>query len=373
MNVITWRQGDPRWGAEILGLNNPGARDNLRRPYNLANYGCLISDLASLVATITQDASWTPSKVNQLFKANGGFDSGTGLLRWYRVPQLLPMLADHGFEPSNTIPRGWLDKPANWAVLKVNNGAHYVLAINPTQIMDPINGGIKSIKTYPVSAVRLYEAVGGKGSGATISTSTSSEVPMNDEQEKQAYRIVLGREREGAATSRTGLQFILDAQGELAQQRAAKQSQVAVLNDQNTVLGEKVTSITAMVEELQRQAKTHETDWQTTYREDKRKLIAKEDADIMDLAGEQPVYHLKRGMLVRQAGTFIKDGQVYARSQNSADRNDWYGYPLELFDIAQSIPNPDATDRVQAVTAQAYGLLERVRLWFENKRKKGSN
>ncbi len=69
---------------------------------------------------------------------------------------------------------------------------------------------------------------------------TNGDEPMNAEQEKQAYEIVLGREPEGDASGRTAMQFINDAAGELAQHRADVDAQFArmqaAINDRDATI-----------------------------------------------------------------------------------------------------------------------------------------
>jgi hypothetical protein len=375
-NLVYFRQGAPAYTNDILGYN-PAERDKKGQLiWTLGNYGCLVTALAMFVATVTGDKSWTPGRMNKFLQDNGGFEPGGGLLYWSAISRLFPFIETQGVSRFVENTNKFLQDEPNYALIKLNDGAHYAFAPMVGKMIDPIDGKLKNLAAgYKFSEARLFRFVGGKGSAApasapaTISTSTSvGESPMTDQQEQQAYQIVLGRNREGAASGRTAMQFILDAQGELSQQR---------------------TGIQRTVEELKRQAQTYETEagdlrakltaataeeWQKTYRADKRRLVAKKDALITDLAQVQPDYFLHQGMIVRQAGTFLKDGVVYARSQNSVDRGDWYGYPLDsdLFDLNLSTPDPDLNDRLQAKTAEAYGVVERVKEAFKAMFKKES-
>ncbi len=60
-------QRDSRWGSIMLGYNTV-------LPYNIYNYGCLITSLANYVDK-------QPDQVNQLLKDNSGFQNG-GLFVW---------------------------------------------------------------------------------------------------------------------------------------------------------------------------------------------------------------------------------------------------------------------------------------------------
>lgn len=357
MNVIQWKQSDPRWGKQLLGYNT-------EQLYNLANYGCLISSLGSLAATVTQDPSWTPQKINNLFKANNGFDPGAGLLRWWKVPQLLPMLADHGFEPSNTVPKGWLNKESNWAILKVNNGAHYVLAINPTQIMDPATGTIRPINTYPIAAVRLYEAIGGKGAvqSATISTSTT-EVDMFTNPNNGDSRDAKGW---------------YNAYDERDQMWHKSEEKAGVLQRELEVANERVGALQEKIDELERQAslpvleEAAAPDYERTERPYPQRLVAARPGVMPDFAGQKPDYVVNAGMIFHIASRFTHDGADYLRTERSESNGDWYGVSVDLFD---DLPAEDTTvpAKGHVAVSMTYGLAQRIAAWASHlfKRNKG--
>jgi surface antigen len=93
---------------------------------------------------------------------------------------------------------------------------------------------------------------------------SNEEVAMNAQQETQAYEIILNREPDIAVPSgRTGLQFILDAQAELAQQRAntastltGLQSQIDALNSDKQNLANQVADESKQVQDLTIQVKS---------------------------------------------------------------------------------------------------------------------
>ena len=74
--------------------------------------------------------------------------------------------------------------------------------------------------------------------------SNQGEAPMTADEEKLAYEIVLGREPEGPPTGRTGIEFIKEAQPEVAQQRANTANQLSTLQTQVTTLSAQVTDLT---------------------------------------------------------------------------------------------------------------------------------
>lgn len=62
LKTLSFSQRDSRWGSIMLGYNT-------ELPYNLYNYGCLITSLGNYI-------SKQPDEVNQILKDNGGFVQG---------------------------------------------------------------------------------------------------------------------------------------------------------------------------------------------------------------------------------------------------------------------------------------------------------
>lgn len=335
--VIAWKQSDPRWKDIILGYNHPVLSLN----FNLGNYGCLISSVASMVATITGDTTWTPARMNQYLQANDGFDPGGGLMRWYRVPQLLPV-ADHG--KVNSVPNGWLSVEKNWAVLEIGGGRHYVLAINPTQIMDPATGTIRPLGSYRYTSVRLYEATGGKGAGTITTSTTGGEPIMTADQETQAYRIVLGRDPEGPVpTGRTGLDFILGAAGEVAQQRAEAAAQIQTLRQEINQL-KVVTPNLAGTELVNRVTR-----------------VAKRAGEIKNFATDSTTYPVKPGMVFHQYSTFLANGERQVRTEKSEAAGLWWGASESLFDpLPVSQLELDKAQKVHLEASVLYADLKKL-------------
>ena len=131
-NPPTYRQGDPRWGKEILGFG----------PNTIAAAGCLMTSVTSMVAGEGVQISGvvpTPDVMNNWLKGNNGFVSGD-LFVWAAVEPL-------GFnflgfvtakdDVVNSLNQGHL------VILNVMKGGHYVLALSDTgsgySVMDPAN------------------------------------------------------------------------------------------------------------------------------------------------------------------------------------------------------------------------------------------
>lgn len=58
--------------------------------------------------------------------------------------------------------------------------------------------------------------------------------------------------------------------------------------------------------------------------------VARTDAVIHDLEGEQPDIELKSGTIVNVAARFVKDGRTYYRTQGSVNNDHWYGIPAGI-------------------------------------------
>lgn len=87
---------------------------------------------------------------------------------------------------------------------------------------DPTGTNVQ-VKTYSYSGVTGWFVPKANKQGDEV---------MTDEQEKEAYRLVLGRERETGPTGRTAYQFLIDARAELGQQRVDRDQQLSGLSTQ---------------------------------------------------------------------------------------------------------------------------------------------
>ncbi len=71
---VIYGQRDARWSNILLGYNS-------NNPYNIGNYGCLITCLGMLTNN-------QPDNVNQVLKDNGGFQANGGLFVWPKASVL---------------------------------------------------------------------------------------------------------------------------------------------------------------------------------------------------------------------------------------------------------------------------------------------
>jgi hypothetical protein len=152
-NLVLYKQTDAPWGSELLGFNTDPS-------YTIGRYGCLISDLAMLVATATGDHSWNPGKMNDFLKANGGYQPGGGLLIWSKVSELFPFITTGATTTDLAEAENFVAAAeANYAIFEVENGAHYVLAPYTNQIADPLTATLRPVSTYPFNEAHLFTLV----------------------------------------------------------------------------------------------------------------------------------------------------------------------------------------------------------------------
>lgn len=71
------------------------------------------------------------------------------------------------------------------------------------------------------------------------------DVPMTPQQEEEAYQIVLGRPMEHGGSGRTGYKFIIDAKGELDNQRSAINQMTSALNQKIAEMNNIINNLSA--------------------------------------------------------------------------------------------------------------------------------
>jgi hypothetical protein len=345
-NLVMFRQGHVPGANDLLGYNTD-------RNFTLAKQGCLVTSFAMFTSSVSGE-TWTPQRLNNHLKANNGFAPGGGLLYWQAIPRLFPFIQPVRITTDKNELHQWLGDLPNYAIIKLNGGAHYAWAPSQGKMIDPIDGKPRGIaQGYSFTSAHLYRVVAGKGSGATSGTITTS----------TTTRDFMGRSEQS---------YIDEINQLLHGPRGG--SSIDELTNANYELNVKLTAANQTIAELQRQAQTVVMlDWQRTYREDAKTLVAVRDGVARDLAGANPDYLVVTGMRLMQAGTFVKDGQVYRRSKQSAEQGVWYGYSVDDFPDTTRPQDPPTSDTVHANLGQAYGLLERVRLWARDIFKKANH
>lgn len=325
--MTLYRQNDPRWAKDLLGYNT-------EPKWNMANFGCLITCETMLLGIAYGNDSWTPAKLNEFMQDHDGFDPKGGLLRWYKVAEYFPDLGDQGTR-KGLVDADWLTVPTNYAILEVNNGAHFVLAINRAQIADPLDGKLKSIKTYPVKSSRLYSlGTPGKGSGAV----TNKEEVMNKLAVNWGYRATADREPTAEELSYwTGRPV-----EEYLQSRY----------ENNEEFRYKANHYDELKKLLDEQPKPS---FQSTYVAEVRSRINMRDGVQHNYEGAGPDLPAPAGTHFAQAGTFVVDGVTLVRTAKGEKAGTWYGIPETVFDDGPSKREVDPST-VHVVLSMGSGL-----------------
>lgn len=222
----TYSQNDARWSGQLLGYNTD-------RDYTLGSQGCLVTSVANLMWYTGKNM--TPAQVNTWLKDNKGFLPGGGLMYWWAVPKLNPDVKDQGTTASIARVKQYVAAEGCFAILQVTKSGfpmHFVIMVNTTQIVDSWDG---QVKTWPagytlVKAVLYGDTTPDFTTGTTPAQSPPIVTPkgdsMNEQQELNAYRIVLERDPRTTqaawkASGRSGYDFVTGAEKELATRRLA--------------------------------------------------------------------------------------------------------------------------------------------------------
>ncbi len=160
---IVFSQFDSRWASILLGFNVDPA-------YNIYNYGCLDSDLATICRAFGFDE--TPATINEKLVALGadkGFQKGGGNYVWGAISKLhkeiKESLTNIGEVLLSDAQMGEIKSAldaGNPVMLQIDynpqtvkNDTHYVIAVdynpndeNDITVADPLGGGTVSLKKY---------------------------------------------------------------------------------------------------------------------------------------------------------------------------------------------------------------------------------
>lgn len=146
-------QTDSRWANLLLGYNT-------EQPWNIGNYGCLVTGYGNMLVAATGNEQYTPVFINQYMKDNNGFLPGGGTFIWTRAAGLGGVTAQ-GTATTLAAVKSFLAPTPNFAILEVTSpsrGQHFVMANTTSTIIDSEDGKQKSITTYPFVAAHLYTA-----------------------------------------------------------------------------------------------------------------------------------------------------------------------------------------------------------------------
>jgi len=155
---VIYAQGDSRWGTKMLGFNT-------EMPYNIANYGCLLSCLAMVCKYFHKEEN--PETLNNLLRDKKGFVDG-GLYVYGAISKCYSSITEtRTITPSaltdaqiqeikNALDNGFpVMIHLDFNPKTVKNDMHWVLIVdyNPSDendftIADPITGTTRSLKKY---------------------------------------------------------------------------------------------------------------------------------------------------------------------------------------------------------------------------------
>ena len=156
---IFYNQMDLRWATILLGFNSA-------LPYNIYNFGCLITCLAMILKYYGKDE--TPATINEKLKGVEGFPPGSGDYKWGFITKIFndvseklvntpDLLTDAQIaEIKTAIDNGFpVMIQLDYNPKTVANETHYVVvtAYNPQDendftIADPLTGNEHSLKDY---------------------------------------------------------------------------------------------------------------------------------------------------------------------------------------------------------------------------------
>lgn len=159
---IIYSQGDSRWGSNMLGFNK-------NQPYNMANFGCLVTCWAMVNRYFGKDtdpgrlnATFTSLGAGKAFTPNGGdYIPGGNHLVFGDIKEmriLTPSLLTDGqiAEIKTSIDNGYpVIICLDYNPKTVAAETHFVVIVdynpndeNDMTIADPINGTVRSLKNY---------------------------------------------------------------------------------------------------------------------------------------------------------------------------------------------------------------------------------
>lgn len=150
-------QRDPKWAGLELGWNTD-------LYYNIYHFGCAIDAAANILLWVTGDWSWTPARVNQWLKDNGGYVAGGGLVIWDVLANLMRQydIEYHGFTTNLGGTNGWLAPANNYALAQLTGPGfpmHFSAMPYIGMIADSWDAVLKGVGAYTFIGAHLFSRI----------------------------------------------------------------------------------------------------------------------------------------------------------------------------------------------------------------------
>jgi hypothetical protein len=150
-------QRDARWASILLGYNTD-------QYYNIYHFGCAITGAANILWWATGDSGWTPTRVNDWLKAEGGYQVGGGLIIWGKLAQLME---DHGvtYQGYSTNLAGvnaFLAPESNFAIAQLKGPGfpmHFSAMPYVGQIADSWDALLKKVGVYTFVGAHMFTKI----------------------------------------------------------------------------------------------------------------------------------------------------------------------------------------------------------------------
>lgn len=161
LSILPLSQRDPRWAKKLLGFSKN----------TIHSYGCTLTCFSMLLGYIYGFTN-EPDLINTRLKSSGNYhpinNKHGAFLNAYLVWANIPRL----FSKIKFVKRGWnynntevsyyiyikkLPVLVEVNAAKIGAAKHWVLAIGGGKIVDPWDGKVKSIYTYPLTGYALFD------------------------------------------------------------------------------------------------------------------------------------------------------------------------------------------------------------------------
>lgn len=299
-----YSQRDSRWSGDELGYNTDPY-------YNIYHFGCLVTGVSNLIWEATGDTSWTPARVNQWLKDNGGFAPGGGLIIWSQVAALLGQfnISPAGYSTDLGAINTFLADENNFAVAQLTAPGfpmHFSVMPYVDMIADSWDAVLKHVETYTLVGAHLY----------TKANPQPVTVPAQPVPAIQAP-VVAPTPEVPSSTS------------PIADPTPTPEP----VPSQPDTITENTVQVTGQVSGVVAVRVDNRPEYERTYVAANapfdRTLLR--DAFAKDLTGEGQPVEFKQGTLTKLAGELTYEGKRYFRGADSASKGSWYCIEAEAY------------------------------------------